>query len=418
MIPQELQLLLNNNEWEKALNYLERIKEPLEDELLERKAWCYSRLERYSEAIDIYRDLLSRQPNNAKWIYSLGYQFYAQKDYSQAVVYFEKALEIYPEYLKVKYRIAYAYLQLSGTENQWTKDVYWKAIKHLKDSHIIFDNYSLEQKEKENSTYADICALHGKTMLNSNKYLDKAIELFNLSLSLKYDEDVEYQLARGYYLKKDYENALEKLPKSNKPSFYVLELQALILADKNQYKESNEVLFKLIKFRRKDYLYQRIANNFLCLRNNDKAMEFALKAISADGRNYKNYLLCGRICKETKQYKTAIEYLEKARLKKQKKYNCDEPEAIRLIEEINLVTSNNPYDEAILEDNAHQKEGIIISYNGSRKFGFIKCESMAKNYFFHVSSILSKCSPKIGMIVKFQIILSDKGEAASNIVIC
>ncbi len=418
MIPQTLQQYLISNEWENALNFLESTKEQLGDDLLERKAWCCSRLEKYPEAIEIYRDLLSRQPNNAKWLYSLGYQFYAQKNYSKSVEYFERALEIYPEYLKVKYRIAYAYLQLSGTENQWTKDVYWKAIKHLKDSHIIYSNYSLDQKEKDKSTYADICALHGKTMLNSQKYIDNAIELFYLSLSLKYDEDVQYQLAKGYYLKKDYQGALDNLPKSNKPSYYVLELEAQILTDNQKYEESNKVLFRIIKFRRKDYLYQRIANNFLSIGNNGKAMEFALKAVSLDGRNYKNYLICGRICKEIKQYKTSIEYLEKARLNKQKKYQCDEPEAIRLIEEINVITSNYPIDEICVANSLEQQVGIISKYNSSRGFGFIRAKLTGKDYFFHIKSVLTNRLPTQGMEVRFEIMQSEKGQVATNIIFC
>lgn len=418
MIPQTLQQYLISNEWENALNFLESTKEQLGDDLLERKAWCCSRLEKYPEAIDIYRDLLSRQPNNAKWLYSLGYQFYAQKNYSKSVEYFERALEIYPEYLKVKYRIAYAYLQLSGTENQWTKDVYWKAIKHLKDSHIIYANYSSDQKEKDKSTYADICALHGKTMLNSQKYIDNAIELFNLSLSLKYDEDVQYQLAKGYYLKKDYQGALDNLPKSNKPSYYVLELEAQILTDNQKYEESNKVLFRIIKFRRKDYLYQRIANNFLSIGNNGKAMEFALKAVSLDGRNYKNYLICGRICNQMKQYKTAIEYLEKARLNKQKKYQCDEPEAIKLIEEINVKTSNYPIDEICVANSLEQQVGIISKYNNSRGFGFIRAKLTGKDYFFHIKSVLTNRLPTQGMEVRFEIMQSEKGQVATNIIYC
>ncbi len=415
MIPQTLQYYLTNNEWENALNFVDALPEPLDEELLERKAWCCSRLERYQEAIIIYDSLLKNQPNNAKWLYSLGYQYYAQKDYSNAVNFFEKSLAVFPEYLKVKYRIAYAYLQLSGTENQWTKDVYWKAIKHLNDSHNIYAEYNDQQKEREKSTYADICALHGKTMLNSLKYIDRAIEMFHCSLSLKYDEDVQYQLAKGYYLKKDYQSALDKLPKSNKPAYYVLELKALILSDNKQYIESNNVLFKLIKQRKKDYLHQRIARNFLNLGDNNKALEFALKAVSTDGRNYKNYLLCGTVYKEIKQYKTAIEYLEKARILKQKKYKYDEPEAIRLIEEINLLTSSNPVDEIVQHITDGKQIGVIVKYNGNRGFGFIKSKTGEQDYFFHIKSVLSKKVPMQGMQVSFEITQSDRGEIATRI---
>ncbi len=165
-------------------------------------------------------------------------------------------------------------------------------------------------------------------------------------------------------------------------------------------------------------MYQRIANNFLSIGNNGKAMEFALKAVSLDGRNYKNYLICGRICKEIKQYKTSIEYLEKARLNKQKKYQCDEPEAIRLIEEINVITSNYPIDEICVANSLEQQVGIISKYNSSRGFGFIRAKLTGKDYFFHIKSVLTNRLPTQGMEVRFEIMQSEKGQVATNIIFC
>lgn len=415
MISQALKQSLNDCNWEIALKILEEYPEPLDNVLLEKKAWCYSRLGKYEKAIDIYNELLQIQPNSSKLLYSLGYQFYAQDDYANAIVYFEKALEYYPEYLKVRYKIAYAYLQLSGTEQQWTKDVYWKAINHLKDSHKIYNSFLEEEKEKEKSTYADICALHGKTMLGSVKYVDKAIELFTLSLSLRYDENVQYQLAKGFYLKKDYESALDKLPQGSKSLDYVQELKGLILSETCKYEESNEVLFKVLKHKKKDYILQRISQNYLCMGNKSEALKYSLQAIAADRKNYKNFLLCGRVNKELEQYRTAVNYLEKARTIKQKKYNSDEPDALRLIEEIDAITESNPYDVKVEVDSAKCQTGYINKYNGTRGFGFIKSDSNGADYFFHITSIKFKQKPIVGMRVSFEITQTEKGNNAINI---
>ena len=85
--------------------------------------------------------------------YIQGYQYYAQKDYKNAIIYFEEALTVYPNYLKVKYRVSYAYIQLAGNERQWSKDVFWKAISHIKSAHEIYKNLSIDEQEKNRSTY-------------------------------------------------------------------------------------------------------------------------------------------------------------------------------------------------------------------------------------------------------------------------
>lgn len=417
MIPPMLQNLLDENKWDDAITFLNSINISLNDELQERLAWCYSRTERYSEAIAIYDVLLQRQPENAKWQYSKGYQYYAQKDYLQAVQYFEKALEFYPNYFKVKYRLAYAYLQLAGIEKQWTKDVFWKAIKQLNDAHDIFKQYTPVEREKNKSTYADICALHGKTIANSAKYLDKAIELLKCSLDLKQDDDVKYQLAKAYYAKKDYSQALKELPQNNRLPYYVSELKSQILADSNQIDEANNILLNLLRFRRKDYLYQRLAYNYLAIANLEKALDYALLAVKTDFRNYKNYLICGQVYMAQKQYKTAINYFEQSRTKKQTQYHTDVPEAVAFIDEIMKITQNSPTDtkpnlSLRNEDDNIKKLGRIIKYNNERGFGFVKDETSGMDYFFHISQFDKSQLPEINLLVKFETAKTNKGEQA------
>ena len=48
----------------------------------------------------------------------------------------------------MKYRISYAYTQLAGNERQLEKDVFWKAINHLKSTHDIYKNFTIEEQKK------------------------------------------------------------------------------------------------------------------------------------------------------------------------------------------------------------------------------------------------------------------------------
>ena len=314
MLVKEIEDFLNNNQWKEAIQFIKSIPRTLSDEETAVLAWCYSRNAEYENAIKMYDDMIQRQPQKAKWYYGKGYQFYMQKDWVNAIKNFTLALSLFENYLVVKYRIAYAYLQLSGNKMQWSKDTFWKAIRHLEDCHKIFSSYAPEEQKKRVSTYADICALHGKTIMTSDQYLDKSIELLKKANDLKADDDFKYQLAKAIYLKKQYNDALTALPKNDK-LYYVSELHSQILSDSGKYQDSNAILLELIKYRKKDYLFRRIAENYLRMHMIDKAESYSHKAVSMNKRNYKNYLILGIVFKEkrsiNRQYNTLkkLDYL-------------------------------------------------------------------------------------------------------------
>ena len=267
-----IQTLLENNQWTDAIRVIENSPEPLTDEQLETLAWCYSRSGQYEKAIRRYDELLQKNPNIAKWHYGKGYQYYMQQCWTKAVDCFSDALSIYPDYFVVKYRIAYAYVQLSGNTKQWSKDTFWKAIHHLEDCHKIYSSFSSEDKKSQAATYAKVCTLHGKMIMASDHYIDKAIDLLRRARELNSDNDINYQLAKALYLKKLHTEALEILPETDKP-YYIAELRSQILSDTGKHDESNRILLRLTRFRTKDYLFRRIAENYLAMEKLDEAEE-------------------------------------------------------------------------------------------------------------------------------------------------
>ncbi len=207
------------------------------------------------------------------------------------------------------------------------------------------------------------------------------------------------------------------LPKSDK-HYYVPELHSQILSDSGKYQESNEILLKIITFRKKDYLFRRIAENYLKMSMVNKAECYSQKAISMNKRNYKNYLTLGIALKEKTMYKSAIDNFEKARLAKQRQYKLDCSEAIVLIDDINRLTNNSPTDIPMVESvhNVHVHEGQVIKYNQNKGYGFIKDFQSKENIFFHISNFPLK-EAMIGQEVKYEIEQTSKGEKAINIVI-
>ncbi len=413
MLPNALDCLLKENKWEDAIEYLSNIKTPLNDEMLSTLAWCNSRAGNYDLAISQYDEMIKRQPQIAKWFYSKGYQFYMQKKWQDAIDLFENALKLFKDYFIVKYRLAYAYLQISGNTMQWSKDSFWKAIKQLEDCHKIYDSYPEETKFKERSTYADICALHGKTIMASEKYLDKSIALLKKANDLQpNNNDFKYQLSKAYYSKKLYDEAMKVLPNIDKP-YYIPELRSQILYDNGEYAKANAILFNLIKIRKKDYLFRRIAENFIELNTLDKAETYAEKAIKLNNRNYKNYYAMGLVYFEKKYYKSAVEHFEKSRALKAQQYQLECTEAVAYIEKINTITNCTPEDP-IEEVKAELFKGQVVKYNADRGFGFLNCSAISDNVFFHISSFPSQ-NPIVGSLVEFEIELTAKGKQAVNI---
>jgi tetratricopeptide (TPR) repeat protein/cold shock CspA family protein len=411
----ELQILLDNNQWKDAIIVLEKIpNENLTEKELDQLCWVYSRDERYVDSIKVADMLMVKYPNVAKYPYMKGYQFYAQKNYQQAVELFLVALKLYPEYFVVKYRLAYAYFQLAGNYQQWSKDVFWKAIFELEACHKIYAKYDDRNKETSKSEYFSICNLHGKMIMDMVGKLDYSIELFEraIDLNVKDDDDCKYNLAKAYRFKNDYDKALRILP-STSDKYYVKELKAQIFADKKMFLESNKIYETLLRYRKKDYLYCRLAENFIELGEIDKAEQNVSLAIKTDNKNYKNHLLYATICKLQKRYKTAIEYCKSASKVKQIKFKQDCGEAIVMIDGIMFETNNNPVDEIVIEKRDFNT-GIITKYDSNRGFGFIQDDGGSK-LFFHISSMKSGNEPKERIRVGFDRNNGEKGESAINI---
>ncbi len=419
MLSDQLNSLLKDNKWDECIQYISDLPTPLNNELLGTLAWCYSRAGNYSKAIMLYDEMINREPQKAKWRYAKGYQFYMQKDWENAITNFSEALDLYKDYFVVKYRIAYACLQLSGVTMQWSKDTFWKAIRHLEECHQIYSTFDDAEKKRQASTYADICALHGKSIMSSEKYIDKSIELLKKANELKSDNDLQYELAKAYYLQKNYEKALDTLPNIQKP-YYIPELKSQILTSLGKYADSNKVLIGLVKYRKKDYLYRRLAKNYLLLGKLNEAQEFANKAISSNNSNYKNFLAYGYILKERGQYKSSVLAFENARTAKQNLYKTDCPEALVYIEQVNSATDGHPTDKLAVPNNIGENKsdslssGTIVKYVSNRGFGFIKDDQYPHNIFFHISNYCNQ-APQIGARVKYTIIDSEKGKQAVNI---
>lgn len=416
---QQAKELEHDKKWaEAAKAYVSLLQADDADPIIEKVAWCYSRDGKYKEAISYLMELYKHKPTYAKACYMIGYQYYCLKQWNNAIVWYEKALEIYPDYFIVKYRLAYSYIQVAGNFMRFTKAECWKALGHLNDCHNIWANFSESKRLNNKSIYFDINFLHGKILMNLPNYYMKAVGLFKEALTINPDnEDVQYELSKTHYINGNYCEAKNNLPRGNK--YYVLELSALIDTKLGNYDDAITTLEKLISFRRKDYLFTNLAYAYMLKGETDQAFKYAKMAVSIGKNNHKNYYLLAKICYSYGLLDKSLLNLQKAVDIKREKYKTSFIECEELMEKIKHEKPQNYVDnqalikklDEMLKDN-NVKSGVITKFNDDRGFGFIKYNS--QSLFFHVSNC-KHMHPKIGDKVKFNVSHTEKGTAAVNI---
>lgn len=389
--------------------------------ILQETAWCLSRNEQYEKAIEYLSILCEKEPNMAKWYYMKGYQYYCLKQWNSAVEWFEKALSKKKDYFVVKYRLAYAYLQITGNHKQWTKAEFWRSLGHLRECHDIWNSYNNDKRNKEKNTYFDVNFLLGKTLLKLPEFIDESIGCLKRALEIKEDDDCSYNLAKAYFNKKEYISAKNCLPKNNK--YYVVEYKAFILAKLGKHEEAIELIKNLLLKRKKDYLYRILAEMYILSSDLYMAYKMAIKAISLNKKNHKSYCTLSKIYYRFGLLNTALENLEVAIRLKQENFNVEYLECIKLKSEISKkVQPNYKEDVELIETlNSRVKEknnsnctlnGIISKYDDAKKFGFIK--SGSASIFFHISDCKSG-NVHVGDRVSFKEVMTEKGKKAINI---
>lgn len=400
-----------------ADQYIQLLNDAPSSSIYERVAWCLSRAGKYSDSIKYLYKLHELEPLSAKWLYMIGYQYYCQKEWGKAIEWFEKALEKYPDYFVVKYRLAYAYIQSAGEYKKLTKAEYWKALGHLKDCHRLWKTFDDSKKQKERSIYFDVNFLHGKILMGLPNHRNEAINRFQSALEIKpTDEFAQYNLAKTYYLNGDYEKAKKNIPVSNQ--YYVVELTAYTDAKLGEYEKAISTIIKLLHRRKKDYLFSFLAETYLLSNNLEEAYKMAQKAVSQGQNNHKNYYTLAKVYYQYGLLYKAIEYLDKAIRIKKTKYDTAYEECDTLRETILSQMPQDYHDDDILLAKLHEittpqfEQGTVCRYNSEKGFGFIK--SSPKDIFFHVSNCKYK-GVSVGDFVQFTTTTTDKGIMAVDL---
>lgn len=409
--------------WKKAYDTYVLIYEyNSDDKILEKLAWCASRAELYSDAIAYFEIMSKRKPATAKWFYCIGYQYYMQKDWKNAIESFKKALELYPDYLIVKYRLGYALRQECGNFMVLKKSEFWQALNQFNECTNIWNNYDDKTKKLNSKIYANVCFQKGKLLMERDKISDAIVSFKEvLLLQDNASDDCRYQLAKAYLMNNEPGEALRTLPSSTK--YYFVELKIDIYLALNDIDNARTILENHIVHRNKDYLHRQLSEIYIKKGNYQYAIKHANKAKEINKKNHLNRLLLAKILFEVGLLKKALDEVEQATMLKQEKYDrtFDEAEELKtkIIKKINDTCYTEDNIEKIKcyfdETKDKREEGYVIQYNTERGFGFIL--SQGTKYFFHVNEIKRHEQNKIQINSKLEFTPSSnyKGKIAINI---
>jgi predicted Zn-dependent protease len=94
------------NDWDHAADLL--ADAPKQVRVLDKRAFYLSRAKRYQEAREVLALLRVEEPSNFLWPHMVGYQYYEERRYADAVPWLIKAYKLNPTHLRNLYRLAQA----------------------------------------------------------------------------------------------------------------------------------------------------------------------------------------------------------------------------------------------------------------------------------------------------------------------
>jgi tetratricopeptide (TPR) repeat protein len=380
--------------------------------LLDKLGWYLSRSKRYIEAIKVYVRLSGLEPKLAKWPYMVGYQYYDQKKYREAIEWFDKALLLFENYLIVLYRKGYAHNQINETDA--AKSAFEKCIS-------LWKNLDDEDKEKEKKSYSDASFQLGKIFLLSG-LSRKAETLF--AEAVRFDSQDAFKFYEyGKSLLKNHkpEEALEQLQKADhiEPrKDFIIACIAQTFIELSRYSEADQALTRIPEKNRKEYIWRALGIVRVAQERIPEAVIAFNKGIQQDPENHNAYYQLGLAHLEGNDHAHAYKDFSRAIEIRKNKYNLDFPEAKQKLDEINEYAKNMHIDLfSPTADSKIDPMGIITKFNKPKGYGFIKMINGQQEIFFHISNVANPDMLGIGFGVNFIVEETPKGKRAKDVIV-
>ena len=257
--------------------------EPDNPELLANKALTLHAMNNYVAAIELYKEILDKQPNDrieqnlCAASIAYGYNLYDKEDYGQAILYFEDAINLNDKEASAYFGYAKANEKMGCTEVALAS--YEKAVL-LSPGNVEF-------------------------VTELNKYRDEYKDLIESSVKKEAEELKNNN-------NEDVNIITPIVVESEQTTFDILVEKGDNAYKQQKYNEAIDCYTKAVVFNPSDEIVMlKIANIYKILGNNDKALNFYDKILTIDPDNTDAYFNKGLVFANQKKYDDAIKCFEK-----------------------------------------------------------------------------------------------------------
>ena len=263
-----------------------------------------------------FRKALARQPENAAALYGLGQLALSQRNYAEAVSYFEKALQQAQGANRIHYSLALAY-RGAGDLPKAEAHLAQRGTVGIRVADPLFDQL-LDLIEGER-----LHLVRGRTALEAKRFADAAAE-FRKAIAAKPDSVAGHlNLATTLVQMNDLNAAVTefrivlRLDPENANAHFNL---AIVLATQNEHRAAIEELQALLKTNPEDLSARHfLAKELLNADREDEALAEFSRVAKTDLDNEEAVLQAVTLLSRAKQYANALDLLEKAHIRNPQK---------------------------------------------------------------------------------------------------
>lgn len=406
----EAKRLANEHNWSNAADTCSKARDlaPNDIATLGELGWYLSRAKRYDEAIEVFKVLSLKEPAMAKWPYMIGYQYYDQQNWREAVHWFDKALEIRPTYIVVLYRKGYAHTQLEETDV--AREAFEKCVN-------VWRSLSDDEKERESKNYSDACFQLGKILLTLRQTRKAEV---HLAEAVKYDSSDAYKyynFGKALLENGKPREALEQFQIADRiepNKDYILVYIARAHMTLQEYSLAEARLESIPSKRRKHFVWSEIGE--LRLRQNQpkNAKSALLEATNLDPKNHNYFYRLGMAYQACNEIPAAHRAFTRAIDLRQRNYNLEFPEATERLVALKEYAASSRIEIDSATSVTTSPDGFIKTFKPDRGFGFIS-RANESDVFFHISEVANPDAIAIGAGVSFELKESPKGLQAIKI---
>jgi len=296
----------------------------------------YDRIKNVEKAVEYFKHAIEQKADFADAYSYLGTISRDEEDYTKAIEYYEKALQLKPS-LKVEYAAFHGIGTAYFFKQNFDKAIeYYKKAIDLKigdgDANIYFNigiaymrKHDYDKSMEYLKKVVDLNSKHVKayrtigSIYSIKRNYTKAIEFYETAIKLDPKVDAYINIGIAYYKKQNYDKALEYWEKAIKhqpeDKAEIYDLMSGVYFHKKDYDKAIEYLSKAISLnsaKNLPYAYNNIGEVYFFKHEYDKTIEYTKKAIDLDSTMQESYLYLGEALIKKGNKADGTEYKMKA----------------------------------------------------------------------------------------------------------